>query len=86
MGFKSQEEKDAEIYRYREFIANKVVDLQKFPMAIRDVEDQENTEKIVKKIEDTCTDIRKGYLRLEDVMYAEVEEDSMYGDEGDEFY
>jgi hypothetical protein len=81
--FASQEEKDQEIFRYKNFIADKVVDLQKFPMEIKDAEDQENTEKIIKKIEDTCADIKKGYVRLEDVMYAEVEDagGSMYNDE-----
>ncbi len=81
----TQEEKDQEIYRYRNFIADKVVDLQKFPIEIKDVEDQEGTEKIIKKIEDTCTDIRKGYIRLEDIMYAEVEEPFDSNDE-DNFY
>lgn len=87
MAFASQEEKDQEVFRYQNFIADKVVDLQKFPMEIKDVEDQEGTLKIIKKIEDICQDIRKGYVRLEDVMYAEVEDsgNSMYGDE-DSFY
>ena len=89
MEFKTQEEKDETIYRYRNFIADKVVDLQKFPMSLKDVEDQEGTLKVVKKIEDACTDIRKGYIRLEDAEYAEVEEDtgSMYiDDENEGFY
>ena len=83
MGFRTQEEKDQQIYFYRNFIADKVVDLQKFPMSIVDVEDREGTEKIIKKIEDTCTDIRKGYVRLEDVVYTDVDEGNS---EGDDFY
>ncbi len=85
MAFKSQEDKDAEIFRYRNFIADQVVDLQKFPMAIKDPDDQEGTEKIVKKIEDACINIRKGYIRLEDVMYADVEPEENNG-ESDDFY
>lgn len=86
--FQTQEDKDRAIYTYRNFIADKIVDLQKYPMNMKDPDDQEGTLKILKKIEDTCTDIRKGYVRLEDAQYADVEEDenSMYNTEEDGFY
>lgn len=86
--FKTQEDKEKAIFTYRTFIADKIVDLQKFPIALRDPDDREGTIKIIKKIEDTCIDIRKGYIRLEDASYAEVEEE-IYGksdDDSDDFY
>ncbi len=83
MGFRTQGEKDEALFQYRNFIADKFVDLQKFPMSLRDVDDQEGTEKILKKIEDACVAIHQGYVRLEDIQYTEVEEDSMHSDDGD---
>lgn len=83
MGYRTQDEKDEDLFKYRNFIADKFVDLQKFPMSLRDVEDQEGTEKIIKKIEDACVAIHQGYVRLEDIEYTEVDGDSMYSDDGD---
>ena len=81
MSFRTQEEKDEALFRYRNMIADKFVDLQKFPMSLRDVDDQEGVEKILKKIEDACTSIHQCYVRIEDIQFTEVEEDSMYNNE-----
>lgn len=85
MGYKTQDEKNEQIYNFRNFIGGKITDLQKFAMQIKDPEDQEGTEKLLKRIEDACVDIHKGYIRLEDIMYTQVD-DAPEEDGSDSFW